>query len=94
VQALLILLTTIAGGLAAFLLFMGTDELTARVRGRSTPAFDWFEGGAWAGRSTSARTAVRWIGTVLAGVAWLAIAALALGLLLAGVALGIRGLIS
>lgn len=93
-QVLVILLITVAGGLAAFALFMGTDELTARLRGRSEPSFDWFEGSPWASRSTSAKVAVRWVGTVFAGVAWLGIAVVLLGLVLAGIALGIGRLVS
>ena len=80
---LLLACLTLAGSLLAYGLFLGSDELAARLRRRGV-YFDWFERTGWSGRrSTPAKAAATAAAAVLAGAAWLLLALAALAGLLA-----------
>ena len=78
-----------AGGiLLVFSLFVGTDYLFASFRGRTAPAFDWFQGTPWSGRPTTGQRIATRVATVLAAV-FIVLATLAMILLVLGLLLGL-----
>jgi hypothetical protein len=84
ITAALVALTLAWAGLA-FLLFVGADQLAARLR-RREPAFDWFDRTRWSGRSTPAKQRVTAAMGYVTG-AVVVLAALTLLLALVGIAL-------
>jgi hypothetical protein len=76
------------GILLVFSLFVGTDHLLASFRGRTEPAFDWFDGTPWSGRATAGKRVATRAATVLAAV-FIVLAVLGLILLVIGLLLGL-----
>lgn len=78
------------GILAVFSLFVGSDHLLASIRGRTEPAFDWFDGTPWSGRATSTKRVATRAAAILAAV-FIVLAVLFAVLLVIGLLLGALG---